>query len=1052
MRPVIRFSIQQKVFYNLLFLFLIIAGAFALSDMPTERYPNINFGEVVVSTLYPGASPTDVEALITKKIEEELEDVEQIEWVRGTSFPGRSHIRLKFFDDVDYDGLLDEIRFKVLSIQDELPGTIEPPAVAAVTIEDYLPVIVVNLTGNYGNRALSLMAKELKIRLSNIADVQKITLDGEYTREFHLLLDPSKLNRYGVTFDQVSQALKQVNLSIPAGDFQAGDVQYLIKVDQRFQSRQQMVETIIRKDADGSFLRLSELLASAQLHYRDPVTIASLNGQNTVRLKVVKTPEGDAIAIRNQVEAVVELARAARIDNGIDILLTQDSTVPIKDGLSTLGMNLLLGMTMVSLIIWYFMGFRNAALVTIGVPFSFMITMLLMYLTDHSLNEISLFAFVLVTGIVVDDAIVVTENIYRHLGLGDDLSKAIVEGTSEVALPVIASTMTTVAAFLPMLVMTGSTGEFFAQIPIAVSIALMASLIECLLILPIHYHAIGPRPSVSSNRSLGADNRLLAFFRRVTTRVLRLTMNYRFSSLSLVFVAFLLVMAIMAVSISGKIPLVKVKFFPDDYSLYYVDLKGPSSTPIETMDKRIKQISKAIMAGGSGNAVSAQGFAGFYINEDYEPVFGNNYGTVMVTLPSVSEQDFSSPIEHLQQVRQQLKKTFETDGYSVVVHPQKDGPPSGMDINIRVMGDSYPELMAVSEEILEFMNENSQLAGQLIDLGSDLGQPKQFLQFHLDQEKVAEHGLNSEQVLSLSASVLDGRYIGKYRLADEEIDLKLGIDQSTMKQPEEVLAIPLLEHPVKPVLLGDVVTLSRYSEVGQLNRFKGQRTVSVKANLAPNTTISAPVVVAGVKAYFESVASRHPGVLVSFGGEHEDTQRSYQSLSYAFVLAVLAMYLILATQFQSYVQPLIILSTIVFALIGVILGKFVSQSLFTINSFIAIIGVAGVVVNDALVLTDFLNKGYRAGKTRQQAITDAVHARLRPIVLTTLTTMLGLLPMAIGIPNYSVVWGSMASTFVTGLATATLLTLFIVPVQWDLLMGWQERSRKKQRAKEVVDG
>ena len=1052
MRSVIRFSIRQKVFYNLLFLFLIIAGAFALSDMPTERYPNINFGEVVISTIYPGASPTDVEALITKKIEEELEGVEQIEWVRGTSFPGRSHIRLKFFDDVDYDGLLDEIRFKILSIRDELPEAIDPPAVKAVTIESYLPVIVVNLTGNYGNRALSLMAKELKIRLSGIPDVQKITLDGEYTREFHVLLDPHKLNRYGVTFDQVSQALKRANLSIPAGDFQAAGVQYLIKVDQTFHSRQQIVNTIIRKDADGGFLRLSQLLSRADLHYRDPVTITSLNGQNTVRLKVVKTPEGDAIEIRNQVEVVVKAARAMQSDDGIAILLTRDSTVPIKDGLSTLGMNLLIGMTLVSLIIWYFMGFRNAALVTIGVPFSFMITMLLMYLTDHSLNEISLFAFVLVTGIVVDDAIVVTENIYRHLGLGDDLSTAIVEGTSEVALPVIASTMTTVAAFLPMLVMTGSTGEFFAQIPIAVSIALAASLIECLLILPIHYHAIGPRPSVSGSPLLGDDNRLLALFRRITTRVLSITMNYRLSSLSLVFIAFLLAMGIMAVSISGKIPLVKVKFYPDDYSLYYVDLKGPSSTPIEVMDQRIKQISQAIMAGGAGEAVSAQGFAGFYINEDYEPVFGNNYGTVMVTLPSVSDQDFSSPIEHLQTVRRQLKSRFETDGFSVVVHPQKDGPPSGMDINIRVMGNSYPELTAATEEILGFMGENRRLAGNLIDLGSDVGLPKQFLQFHLDQQKVAEHGLNSEQVLSLSASVLDGRYIGKYRLADEEIDLKLRIDQSTIKQPEQALSIPLLEHPVQPVLLGDVVTLSRYSEVGQLSRFNGQRTISIKANLAPNATISAPVVVAEVRSYFDTVAQRHPGVIVSFGGEHEDTQRSYQSLSYAFVLAVLAMYLILATQFQSYLQPLIILSTIVFALIGVIFGKFATQSLFTINSFIAIIGVAGVVVNDALVLTDFLNKGYRAGKTRKQAISDAVHARLRPIILTTLTTMLGLLPMAIGIPNYSVVWGSMASTFVTGLATATLLTLFIVPVQWDLLMGWQERRSKKQMTKEVADG
>ena len=1042
MKAVIRFSLQQRVFYNLLFVMLIVAGSFAFLELPAERYPNVHFGEVTVSTFYPGASPEEVETLVTRKIEDALESIEELEWITATSYRQRSSVRIKFIDDSDYEHLFDEVRFRVQSVLEELPDDIDPPVIDEAKVDDYLPVVVVNLAGQRDNRSLALMADVIKAPLRQIPGVREVAIDGEYPREFHVYLDPGKLRVMGVSFNDVVQALEHANISIPAGKFRDQSGEYTIKVDEKFRSREQVLSTVVRHDADGSFIHLRDLVSRAGPGYRDPIIISSINGQDSLALKIIKSSTGNALDIKAAVDRTVASMRPLFEREGVELVLTQDSTVYIRDALSTLGMNLLVGMALVSLIIWYFMGLRNAGLVTIGVPFSFMITMLLMYLTGNSLNEITLFAFVLVTGIIVDDAIVVTENIYRHVQQGDALQEAIVNGTAEVALPVISATMTSVAAFLPMLIMTGSTGEFFAQIPKAVSYAIIASLIECLLILPIHYLDFGPRQRPGKTvPGHDQDNALLAFIRRIVVRGLNVTMAHRWKTVGAVLVTFVAAVIVLGLSMSGKVPLIRIQFFPDDYRLYYVDIEGPANTAIEEIDKHVRQLSELIMADGPGKARSASGFAGFFVNDDYEPVYGNHRGTVMVAMPAQDEQDFADPLEHLDSMRERLKPQFEKDGYRLRVHAQKDGPPTGKDINIRILGSDAQQLSRLADEVFGYMQSGADFSAHLTGLEDDRGKPKRVYRFNILHEKADEYNVKSSEVARLAASVLDGRYVGKYRASDEEIDLKLRIDPAFLKSPFNALNIPLIEHATGPVLLSDLAELKDQEEAGNLNRYQGRRAISIKANIKAGAPVSTPSIVASVEAFYSQLRDRYPGTSLVFSGEHEDTQRSYQSLTYAFIIAVLTMYLILATQFQSYAQPLIILSAIMFALIGVVTGKLVTQSLFTVNSFIAVIGVAGVVVNDSLVLIDFINKRYREGLSRRQAIDLGINIRLRPILLTTLTTTLGLLPMAIGFPHYSLVWGAMASTFVTGLAAATTLILFVVPVLWDLLMARQERKQ-----------
>lgn len=1040
MQSLVQFSLAQKVFFNLAFIFLTIVGFFALFLLPAERYPNVNFGEVNISTFYPGASPSEVETLVTQKLEERIETVENIEWITSTSYPERSHIRLKFIDDTDYLSLYDEVRFKILNMLNELPDEIDPPEIDIATIDDYQPVIVINLSGEHSNRALTLMAEQVKARILKTPGVKEVVISGKKVREFHVHLDVNKLRQFGISFSEVENALRDANLSIPAGKFNNQNNYFLIKVDEKFKSREQVTQTIIRKDGDGSFVRLENLISFAGLDYRDPVIISSVNGNDMVALKVIKTSKGNAIKIKNAIMEELDDLHDLFEHEKLQLTLTQDSTNNIKDGFSTLGLNMLLGTALVSLIIWQFMGIRNAGLVTIGIPFAFLISILLMYLYGKSLNEISLFAFVLVTGIIVDDAIVVCENIYRHIQKGGDTHQAIIQGTAEVGLPVISSTLTTIAAFLPMLIMSGPTGEFFAQIPIAVSFALLASLIECLLILPIHYLDFGPRHSESLSKKFNQDNFILNFFRTFTLNALSNTLKHRKRSIVGIFFLLFISIGILFVSATGMLPLINIKFFPDDYTLYYIDIKGPSETPIEKIDQKIREISRYVIADGPGYAQSASGFAGFYPNEDYDPIYGNNYGTVMVTMPLRDQQQFENTLSHLENMRNRLTKEFSKNGYSLSVHAQKEGPPSGKDINIKIVGAEFESISGLADQLLQFLQKNTQITSSLVELKDNRGETKQVYRFNINHEKAKEFDLSSTEVTQLAGSILDGRYIGKYQLSDEEIDLKLMVSPDDLPTPHHALSIPVIEHTSGPVRLIDVAELQTYFQSAELNRFQGQKAISITANIKTGAPISSPVVIAEVKKFYASIDQKYPDATIIFGGEHEDTQRSYTSLMYAFIIAIFLMYTILAVQFQSYMQPVIILSAIAFALIGVTFGKLLTQSLFTVNSFIAIIGVAGVVVNDSLILIDFLNKIYAQGVSRVDAIHQAIELRIRPIVLTTLTTTLGLMPMAMGFPEKSIIWGAMASTFVSGLAVATLLTLIVVPVLWDVIKEKQEKK------------
>ena len=1043
MKGLIRFTLSQAVFFNIFFVILVVVGIYTLFVVPVERYPAVNMGKARIQAFYPGASPEDVEALVTSEIEKALEDLDHLDYIRSTSNRQRAYTMVKFEDDSDYDAIYDDMRLRVLSVMGELPAGVDPPQFAQLNSDLLYPVISVNLSGARSNRTLTLIAEEMKSSLRQIPGVREIELKGEHRREYHVTLDPDKMVRLGITFDEVARAMKDANISVPAGDMDTPEGEYVLLIDEQYRSREQVARTIVRLDGDGSFVRIADVMNSAGIAYRDPSVISSVNGKDCVTLNVLKNPTGNALDMVAAVERIIKDNKPGLDREGVVAVLTQDSTVKIKDALSTLGWNLLLGIVLVCGLIWYFMGFRNAGLTTVGIPFAFLMTMIFLYMSGNSLNEITLFSFILISGIVVDDAIVVIENIYRHLQYGKSISEAVIDGTAEVFLPVVSATLTTVAAFLPMLIMTGSIGEFFAQIPTAVSFALIASLLECLFILPIHYKDFGPQPDPSEAQENHEEKEIgsVKLLRGPVDRLMRLGLRFRFTSMLLLMVAFGITLTITMISISGRASIIRVKFFPDDFASYYVDVEAPKGTSIEKMNEFLKAISTQLVAEGPGQTRAVQAYAGYVLTEDFEVTLNSNVGHLLVTLPSKSDTHFADyptndQMAHLDDVRHRIAH-FSKQGFHISVRPQKDGPPTGKDINVRAVGSNQASVLLLADKMKRFLAEDPRLSQELVNLADSRGQSNRVFRFSVRHDRAAELSVTPARVTRLTAGALNGRYVGEFRDGDEQIDLKLKI--AGLESPEAALAIPLLEHPSGPVRLGDLNRTQIDEEEGFLSRFQGERSVNISANLRAGSSLSSVVVVSMAQDFYQTVRNECPGAGLNFVGEFEDTRRSFSSLFRAFLIALLLIYVILATQFQSYLQPLIVLSAILYAFIGVTTGLLVTRGLLTINNMIAMVGVVGVVVNDSLVLIEFINKLYRAGVPRREAIVRGMHIRLRPILLTTLTTALAFLPMALGIPTYSIVWGSMASTFVTGLCTATFLTLFLVPVQWDLITELKEK-------------
>ncbi len=1131
MKSLIEASLRQNVLINAVFIGLVAyAVSVALPSLPIDRYPNFSFGQAQVLTRYPGASAFDVERLVTKKIEDAIRGMDDIEWVSSVSVFGQSEVLVKFIDDTDYKALYDELRLRVLSVQNQLPtidGDPLSPLFSEIETDTWLPVVQVSLLNQDGGRsldkrALTLLGRDLRNQLESIPGVKRVDLSGDEDQQFTLALNSARLERYRVSFGEVLSALEWSGLSLPAGVARTSAGERTIVVDSRYRAPEEVFDVVIRRDGDGAFLKVGDLIDEGETGIRkvEGALIATVNGRPAVTCKVLKSPKANAFEIHEKVVERSTEFREVHADKPLDLVFTLDSTVKIRDSMAVLYDSLMLALALViatlfffmthrgvflgivgsilgvtalvviaasdrptleftalgALAIFVFFACRSAILTVAGIDFSFLGTLVAFYLFGQSLNEISLLGFVLTCGIIVDDAIIVLENIQRHRETGSTLWRAAADGTQEVFWPVVSATLTTCAAFLPMLIMTGSTGDFFAILPITVATALAISLVECLLMLPLHAieleRVLGPEksgePAEDSTEGLLARRGLLGRAGRIYYGILDWNLRHKAPTLLFAAVLFAGAIGIVAQSLMGpargEAPILKLRFFPEDLSILNITLRTPAGSSIEETDRIVREISEDLIAHGPGVIANSTGLAGMTVDTTFRPVWNRRYGFLLVELPAREDREYDNPQLLIEELRRELTQKYQPRGVQIQVTAQKDGPPTGASLSVRAEGENDQAVAQLADDLYAWLAQESADGGKLkglIDLKHDRELFEQQIRFVPDQEAMARMGLRADRVQRFVAGAFEGAFVGDYLRSDDEIPIRVRLDSASVADVTGVLNIPLaLDSSGRLVRFGDLGRLEAAVEPSSLRRRDFRRVIRIEGNLADSAALSASALTDLVEAWYSEHRFDYPGAILSFGGEAEHTQKSFESLGLAFFVALFVIYLILATQFSSYFQPLIILSNVAFSFTGVVLlmallaflGSFLpdwlareERTMITMTSMIALVGLTGIVVNDAIVLIDFINKRVADGWEISEAVRLAGLQRMRPVLMTTISTMAGLIPMALGIPYFSTSWTPFATCFISGLLFSTTMTLLIIPVLYELLylvLGPKSRKRR----------
>jgi HAE1 family hydrophobic/amphiphilic exporter-1 len=1012
--------LTQRVLVNLTFVIVIVAGLFALSRMPVEEYPNVAFDNLEIVTLFPGASPADVERLVTREIEDEIEDVKGIEWVRSVSALGYSRVLIKVFDDLDEDDVERvhrDLQGEVRKALREFPSGVEAPVVNKLDVETVNPVISVVVGGDVAEADLRDAADDMERRVEALPGVRQCRLTGRRERELYIEADPDALAAHDLSIADVVAAVRARAEELPAGSLEgAGGAEVALRSEPGWQFIQEVLSTPVRTVPGGGAVLAGDV-AEARAGWEEELVVARYRGRPAILLGVIKETEANALEVRGALETVLREFEAEYADRGVELATLADTTIRIRDRIGTLGQNLGVGAALVLILLTWTLGFRMSLLALKGVAFAFIGAFAVLGLMGQSINALSLFGLVLVSGMLVDDAIVVIENICRRREMGEDRITACVRGASEVAWPVTSAVLTSIAAFLPLLLMSGVTGKFFAVIPISVCSALVVSLVEVLFIMPVHLAEVGTGVHRAHEHGHDSPSHFEGGgrMRGVFDRVLVWTTSHRRLSM-----AMLLVVGVLTVAGFANARFV---FFPSEYQIAFVNLRLPPGSSLERSIQVMDRADAAIRTLPETVVESTMGTAGFIYDYNYQPHIRPHFGQMVITFARDAVREVSVP-EAMQRVRDVLART-DLDGARVEVTELNDGPPIGRPVAVRVQGDELEPLMARAREVEAVVRE----VPGVKDITSSLEPGAAEAVIRLDDELAAAHGVTAREVALTVAAANDGLLVGRFEQRDESWDLRVRLAPGARRTLADLEALRLRNGVGALVAVGDVARLEEGPALASIERWQGRRTVFVTADVDPEVTTA----LAANREIARRVApllEQHPEMGLGYGGEFEQTQRSFTSLGQAFLIALLAMYAILGTQFRSYTQPLVILCAVPFGVVGVVVGVYVVGDPVTVPTLLGVVGLAGVSVNDSIVLVDFANQNRRRGMDAMTAVRNAAHTRLRPVLLTSLTTVAGLLPSAVGIGagGRSVIWGPMATAFCFGLGAATVLTLLVTPV------------------------
>jgi multidrug efflux pump subunit AcrB len=1020
-------SVKNTVFVNLIVVLIFIAGIYAMIVLPKEEMPQVDFGSVVIIVLYPGVSPEEIEQLIVDKIEAQIASVDGIDFIHSRAEEGRATIRVVFEPRVDPDKAYDDVVAEMGKVTD-LPADAFDPNIIRINMREVNSIARIALSGDYSPNSIREIAEQLQEGIQNIQYIARVDLFGTRDREIWVEADAARLEHYGLSLNDLTDTIRQRNMNVPAGTVRSGRVEYIVRTVGQFNDLEEIARLAVNTDPQGRFVRIEDV-AAVRDTLENIITISKLDGRESVNMSLYKKAEGNIISVMNEVRQYV--ADFQESIPGLQITIRNDGSEDVKSSLLTLGNSALLGIILVFITLFIFLGWRNATLAAWGIPFSFLLTFILMQIGNLTMNQLTLFGLVLVLGMIVDNAIVVIENMHRQLEMGYCQKTSAIKGTNEVMIPVIASAATTAAAFLPLLLMEGMMGQFMKVFPMVITAALFASLFQSLFILPAHL-SLFTKPLDEKKKK----SRILEFLVVRYRKILIFVLKNRGKS----FLAFIVLFIIAIFTMFSG--LVKFDFYPQPPpTTIALQIQTPDGTSIEETNRIVTLVENHILNMEESSDIAAIVTNVGSMRTQNRNEIRSSFSQIAIDLIDYRQMKYTHD-----EIRAAIRQYIDTIPgiYLYNFDVFRSGPPTGRDVEIRVRGDNLDRLQHISGII---QDELRAIPG-VVDIADSFAEGKPELRIVPIQDRLSLYNLSLSQFAFFVRTALTGSTVSTYRGEGfKEYDVVVKLQEDYVDDLNKLKNLTIRPFGRTPVPLSDLAEFRIESGLAGIEHRNRRRVVTITANTsfyeengrrvkrspAEVTEILMGNRIRGIEGALSGFEGRFPGYLIEFGGIQEEQARSYRSLYLAFVVALLLVYTILATQFKSYVQPLIVMMTIPFAFVGVVFGLVITQLPFSLNTFIAVIALAGVVVNNSIILVDFVNKERERGIDRWNSLINAGSVRLRPILLTTITTIMGLFPMMLSTARSSVVWKPMAVSISFGLGFSTILTLFLIPTIYSLL-------------------
>lgn len=1091
-------SLAKRATVFFLMAATLVAGVSAYVSLPREAFPDVEIPQILVYTRYPGASPEDVEREITDRVERELQGVDALDTITSTSQESVSIVTVEFVSGTDIDDALQKVRDRVDRAEAEFPEDAEDPVLQETEFSD-IPILQVHLAGDVGPVVLKRLAEDLQDEVEALPGVLRATLVGGLDREVEVDVDPERLRLYDLSLQDVVDAIADENVSIPGGDLELGDRSYAVRVPGEVEDPLAVADFVIQA-RNGSPIYVRDV-AEVSYGFEDRSSYARIDGEESLALSLQKRQGANVVDVADRVRATVAQAQAGWPES-VEVVFLGDLSKDVRIMVKDLENNILSGLLLVVVVLMFALGFRNALFVGLAIPFSMLLAFVVLQLAGITLNNVVLFSLVLAVGMLVDNAVVVIENVYRHMQDGSPRLEAASRGTHEVGAAILVSTFTTVAAFAPLLLWPGVVGDFMSYMPTTVSVVLLASLLVALTVNPVvagSFMRLAPKDRTAGEERGGdgagaeddgarwearateedeleagheddpgddfespleddgagptarkVDRLVEGFGRRVNRlyeRSLEWALGHRAVVIGGTLATFVVVLVLFGAFNHG------IEFFPEtEPRQIFVDLELAPGTRVERTDDVVREVERRlaetpdlrVMAASSGAGSQADFFTGGQGDV--------TQGRVSLDLLDREERSQSSFVT-MDWIRRQVQ---DLPGVKVELRRPEEGPPVGDPLSIEISGDDFGTLGEISRRILDAVEDIPGLRSLSTDF--DLARPEVVVD--LDRTQAARLGLTTAEIASTVRTAITGTEASVFRPREEEdeVDIRVRLAEPYRSSLEALAQLTVRTEDGAQIPLTSIAAIGRTSALTSIKHKDRRRVVTISGDVM-SPDLAEPVR-QEARRRIEGMEGLLPqGYSLSFAGQSEEEDEAKEFLSRAFLWAVLLVLGLMVAKFDSLAVPGIVITSVFMSMIGVLLGLLVTGLPFgIIMTGLGVISLAGIVVNNAIVLLDYGEQLWARGLSRGDVVRITGHRRMRPVLLTAVTTILGLIPLTTGVEidfrelrfatggESSQWWQGMGVAVIFGLAFATFLTLILVPVLYDLLLQLREhRARRKGR-------